>query len=130
MDAVRKVSADASMLLVSPLTGFGMTEPIACALAKQALEQKDMPASLLKQWEAECALGKMVRQATEPVFQAIVESQSLPQVAVAFVVYVEKEEKWQTVGLFADLDTCTRTLEAATALGIGVRPCVPWAPRF
>lgn len=130
MQAVSKVSVEASLLLLSPLMGLGMPEPIACAMAKRALERKDMLASLLKQWDAECALGKMVREATEPVFQAIVDSRALPQVAVTFDVYVQTEEKWQTVGLFADLDTCTRMAGAAMSLGMGVRACLPWAPRF
>jgi len=130
MDAVRKVSADASMLLLSPITGFGMEEPAACMLAARIVAQKHVPAGVLHKLDGECALGKMVRQATNPVFQAIVQSQALPPVAVTFDAYVGLEEKWQTLGLFADFDTCKTMMDAAMSLGIGVRSCLPWAPRF
>lgn len=130
MDAVREVSADTSMLLLSSVAGRTMDEPAACLLAADVIGRKDFPASALKKWNSECTLGKMVRQATDPVFQAIVQSRALPSVAVTFDAYVGFEEKWQTLGLFADFDTCERVRAAAGSLGIGIRSCLPWVPRF
>ena len=128
MDLVRKVNGDASLLVMSPVTGFAMNEPIDCLMARQAVARQDVPASLLKRWDNGCAFGTMMRKATDPVFHGIATSRKLPPVAFAFDAYVE--EKWHTLGLFADSDTCTRMVATAVSLGIGVRSCQPWTPRF
>lgn len=130
MDAVRKVSADASLLMSSSITGFGRDEPSACTLARRGSQRHDFPASMVQKWDDECVFGTSVRESTEPVFHAIAQSHTLPEVTFAFDVSGEPHADWHTVGLFADLDTCTRTLEAAMALGMGVRSCLPWTPRF
>lgn len=130
MDAVRDVSADASLLMLSPITGFGMDEPAACMLARQIIGRKDVPVGTFKKWDNECAFGTAVRKSTDPVFHAIAQSRALPRVAFAFDAYVGLKDEWHTLGLFADSATCTRMVEAAGSLGIGVRSCQPWTPRF
>lgn len=128
MDAVRRISADASTLMLSPIRGVGMDEPGPCMLARTAVGHPDLPSSASKAWRSECALGTMLRKSTDPVFHAIEESRTLPRKAFVFDAYVE--ERWSTLGLFADSGTCAQVLESAMLLGIGVRSCVPWSPRF
>lgn len=125
-DAVRKVSADASLLMLS----IGRDEPIACEMARRTSGRQDFPANIREAWDSQCAFKTMVREATNLVFQDIAQSQALPPVAFAFDAYVTLEEGWQTMGLFADIDTCSRMVEAALSLGIGVRTCHLWTPRF
>lgn len=129
-DAVRKVNADASLLMLSPAASFGLDEPTACKLARQAAARQNFAASALKKWNSECALGTMMREATDPVFQAIATSGALPPDAYAFDAFVGLEEEWHTLGLFADFEACARMMEAAMSLGFGARSCLPWAPRF
>lgn len=130
MDAVRRVSADASLLMLSPVTGFGMDEPAACTLARRVVGDKDFPAGVLKKWDDECAFGVAVGKASNPVFRAIAQSGALPPAAFVFDASVGLKEEWHTLGLFADSDTCARMVAAAVALRIGVRSCLPWTPRF
>ena len=100
-----------------------------CLMAKKSVAKRDaLPASVLKKWTDGCAFGTMVRSATEPVFQAIATSRTLPPVAFAFEVYVEEE--WHTLGLFADSITCSRMAAEAMSIGLGARSCLPWTPRF
>ena len=129
--AVAKVSVDASTLLLSAITGFGMDEPFTCVVARRLTGQQDVPVSSLKHLNDECAFGTMIRRTTRPVFDDIVQSQSLPRAAFAFDAYVGSGDKeWHTLGLFADAGTCNGMMESAISLGIGVRSCHPWTPRF
>jgi hypothetical protein len=130
MDSVRAVNADASMLLLTSARGATMDQPFACLLAQSVAARQDFPASALKKLNTECTFWTAVRKATRPVFHGIAESKSLPETPFTFDAYVGSDEKWDTLGLFADLETCSRMVETAMSLGIGVRACQPWKPRF
>ncbi len=136
MKQVQAVNANASVLMLSLLHGFGMEEPISCRLADSLTDRAKfenasdaaIAMKLSKEKSKLCEVSKDVRRLTWPVFTQIASSSKLPSEKFTFEIYVE--DKWRLVGLFASEQDCRTVLNKAQEFGIGVKSCTSWQPRY
>lgn len=136
MKQVQAVNANASVLMLSPLHGFGMNQPISCLLAESLTERAktdnvsdaSIAMKLSKEKTRLCEVSKDVRRLTWPVFTQIATSSKLPSVKFTFEIYVE--DKWRSVGLFASELDCNTVLSKAQEFGFGVKSCASWQSRY
>lgn len=134
MGRVRAVNGDASTLMISEYSGFGMEIPASCLLAAHVEKDSKLVSDVItqqihKKFQAECGLTGRVRAATFPVFTKIADSGKLPIGSWAFEVF-SGQESWKVIGLFDDPEICKATLQHAVEVGFGVKPCLPWSPRY
>ena len=85
----------------------------------------------------ECYVFGLAEQETEPVFQSIKDSGVLPETAYVFSLFVYDPNieggsagyAEETVGLFADPESCNRVEHGARELNLPTRRCVLWNGR-
>ena len=85
----------------------------------------------------ECYVFGLSTRSTGPVFQTIKDSGVVPETAYVFSLFVYDPNieggpagyAEETVGLFADRESCDRVEHAARELNLPTRRCVPWNGR-
>jgi hypothetical protein len=136
MKQVQAVNANAAILMLSPLHGFGMEEPVSCRLAQsftdRARAENTSDAVIAAKLSNEnlrlCEISKDVRRLTWSVFTQIAFTSKLPPEKFTFQIYAG--DKWRLIGLFASEQDCKTVLNKAQEFGIGVKSCTSWQPRY
>jgi hypothetical protein len=117
-------------------TGFSpmRSPPIDCAIADR-LELNDRSADERRLLEPKaqsardrCNIASVVNAQIMDNFRSIADQGTLPESLYAFEVYLDAD--WTTVGIFLSRVQCEEAQARSAEIGLGVKTCQEWKPRY